>query len=148
MISFSVLSLLAFTALQILAEPSTGCGEAPTRLKNGMNTIASSGVSRHSLSICHRTTTKKPAPCHLRIPCYRGLSQWHKSELLRSSFSSRRHIHYGILSRPRPYRHRWKVDWDHGYRVQRHVGWWRTGGKYGDQDLVFVDKITWQIDAD
>lgn len=28
------------------------------------------------------------------------------------------------------------------------IGWWRTGGKYGEQDLDFVDKISEAVSAD
>jgi poly(3-hydroxybutyrate) depolymerase len=149
MMSCSVLPLLALMALQVLAEPSPGCGKVPARLKHGMNAITSNGVSRKFiLHLPKNYDNKQP---------HRVIFAFHATG---GSANGTSRSYYGLLSRagvtsilvsPQgegPTAAGGKSTGIMGLVSKGMSGWWRTGGKYGDQDLLYVDKMIDEIDAD
>lgn len=145
----SILALAALSILEVAAEPSSGCGKAPSKVKNGLNTIQSDGKAR--TYIVHLPTNydnKKP---------YRVIFAFHATG---GTANQTAQSYYGQLSRagsdsilisPQGQAPTDASDSASGFVgsfAKGITGWWRTGGKYGEQDLQFVDQIIDATDSD
>jgi poly(3-hydroxybutyrate) depolymerase len=134
---------------QVLAAPSSGCGKAPLRLKTGVNTIVSDGVSRQFiLHLPKNYDNRKP---------YRAIYAFHATGGTANGTSK---SYYGLLSRAgdtsilvSPQGQGLTAAGGKGSGLIGQLakglsGWWRTGGKYGEGDLAFVSKIIDSVDAE
>lgn len=136
------------------ATPSSGCGKPPTALKNGTNSLTINDATRSFIiHLPANYDNKKP---------YRTIFAFHATG---GSAKDTAKSYYGLLQRagnssilvsPQgqdPLESSGKASGIIGSIASGIVGnvstgWWRTGGKYGEQDLDFVDKIIETIDGD
>jgi poly(3-hydroxybutyrate) depolymerase len=148
-VHYSLLTLLAAATIEVVGEPSPGCGKAPTKLKNGMNSINMNGVARSFiLHLPENYDNKNP---------YRTVFAFHATG---GTANNTAKSYYGLLSRAgntsilvspqgqSPVAADGKVSGIAGNLAKGITGWWRTGGKYGEEDLNFVDTMIEAIDAD
>ena len=143
-----LLTLLASAVFEIVAEPSPGCGKAPTKLRSGTNTLNINGLSRRFiLQLPDNYNNKNP---------YRLIFTFHATG---GTANDTAKSYYGLRSRAgsstifvSPQGQalgsiNGKATGPFGSLLSI-TGWWQTGGNYGEQDLEFVDRIITAIDAD
>jgi poly(3-hydroxybutyrate) depolymerase len=149
---YSILAILATTIHDASAEPSPGCGKAPASLKNGLNIVNVKGVSRQFiLRLPDTYDNMKP---------YRLIFAFHATGGSANSTSQR---YDGLLapagSTSILVAPQGQTPSSGGGKATGFAalvgafaggitGWWKTGGKYGTDDLDFVDKLIETIDSD
>jgi poly(3-hydroxybutyrate) depolymerase len=145
----SLFALLAFTVLGTSAVPSPGCGKAPKTLQNGRNTINVNGESRQFIIRLPDDYDNKNA--------YRVIFAFHATG---GNAAETARSYYGLLLRAGNSSilvspdgrdltaGGGKVSELLGKFVKGITGWWHVGGKFGEQDLEFVDKIVEVMDAE
>jgi poly(3-hydroxybutyrate) depolymerase len=148
-IIYSLVALLATSAVEVAAAPSSGCGKTPTTLKNGKNTIDVNGVPRQFiLNLPSNYDKTKPYRViftfHATGGSANGTAKGYDGLLSRAGGTS-------ILVSPQgqvPTAEGGTSTGIMGMAAKSMTGWWRTGGRHGPQDLNFVDKMVEAIDAD
>jgi poly(3-hydroxybutyrate) depolymerase len=147
--SNSLLALFATTAFGVLAEPSAGCGKTPVVLKNGVNTVTTNGIPR-------QFNIRLPDGYNNKTP-YRTIFVFHETGgtanrtsktfdgLLKPAGDSSILVAPQGLGLTAPGGMATGIL---GGLVKGITGWWRTGGRYGEQDLEFVDDIIKALDVD
>jgi predicted esterase len=145
----SLFNLAAATILGVAAEPSPGCGKAPTKLINGLNTIDFNGVPRKFI-------VHLPENYDNRNP-YRLIFAFHATG---GTANDTAKSYYGLLRQggstsilispqgQSPTAGGGKASGLISLVAKDLTGWWHTGGKFGQQDVEFVDKIVDAVDAD
>jgi poly(3-hydroxybutyrate) depolymerase len=144
-----LLTLLLCAVLKVVAEPSSGCGKAPTKLQNGLNTLDFNGVPRKFIiHLPENYDNKNP---------YRLIFAFHATG---GTANDTAKSYYGLLRQggntsilvspqgQSPIAAGGKASGLLSFVAKDITGWWRTGGKYGEQDIELVDRILGVIDTD
>lgn len=149
-IAFSPLTLFATTAFMVVADPSAGCGKPASKLKNGLNIVTADGPPRQFiLRLPEDYDNQKP---------YRIIYVFHATG--GTANGTARSGYDGLLG---PAGNTSILVAPHGLGLTAPAGmatgilaglakgisgWWRTGGRYSEADLEFVDKIIEAVDAE
>lgn len=150
--SLTSIALLASQTYGVAATPSAGCGKAPSKVQNGINTANVNGVARPYI-------VRLPDNYDEKVP-YRVVFTFHATGGSASSTAKRYEGalaagvgNTSILVSPQGQTPKLPGSQVSGVAsliggiTGSITGWWRTGGKYGDEDIQFVDKIIEDLDA-